>query len=91
MAGDEGLGDEADVLGAGFADLKIPEGTLAMIGNLKRAKALRRRSNRQSELLEITVSDWEGGRAGVGAGRVVSLLDGVAVVDRVCEDVFFCP
>ncbi|CAM9582667.1 unnamed protein product, partial [Laminaria digitata] len=51
-AGDEELDDER-VLGPDFADLRVSHTTRVMVGSLKRAKALRRRSDRQSELLEI--------------------------------------
>ncbi|CAM9145259.1 unnamed protein product [Pylaiella littoralis] len=41
-----------EVLGAAFADSRLPNGTLAMLSHLKRARAYRRRAERQQECIE---------------------------------------
>lgn len=46
---------EGDELGPGFADSRLPNGTLAMLSHLKRAREYRRRANRQHECLEDEV------------------------------------
>lgn len=44
-----------DVLGPAFADSRLPNGTLAMLSHLRRARDYRRRADRQQECLENEV------------------------------------
>lgn len=48
----------AEMLGPAFADSSLPNGTLTMLSHLKRARAYRRRADRQQECLENEVKRY---------------------------------